>query len=316
MVKLKIALLLFLLFGLTTVSGQCWAQTVSFNRDIRPILSNNCFHCHGPDAAHREADLRLDDKTSALADRGGYVALAAGDLSKSEAWQRILSEDPDLVMPPPDSHKELTADEKSRIRAWIEQGAEYEGHWAFLTPNKSSLPVVDKGRFNDNPIDRFIFEGFSKVGLKPSPEASKEILIRRATFDLTGLPPTTEEIFAFLKDEQPGAYERVVDRLLQSPRFGERMAVHWLDAARYGDTSVFHADGPRDMWIWRDWVVNAFNDNLSYDQFTLQQIAGDLLPEATWREQVATGFLRNNATTDEGGAIAEEFRVEYAVDRV
>ena len=316
MVKMKIALPFVLLFGLTTVSGQCWAQTVSFNRDIRPILSNNCFHCHGPDAAHREADLRLDDETSALADRGGYVALAAGDLSKSEAWQRILSEDPDLVMPPPDSHKELTADEKSRIRAWIEQGAEYEGHWAFLTPNKSSLPVVDKGRFNDNPIDRFIFEGLSKVGLKPSPEASKEILIRRATFDLTGLPPTTEEIFAFLKDDQPGAYERVVDRLLQSPRFGERMAVHWLDAARYGDTSVFHADGPRDMWIWRDWVVNAFNDNLSYDQFTLQQIAGDLLPEATWREQVATGFLRNNATTDEGGAIAEEFRVEYAVDRV
>ena len=250
MVKLKIALLLFPLFGLTTVSGQCWAQTVSFNRDIRPILSNNCFHCHGPDAAHREADLRLDDETSALADRGGYVALAAGDLSKSEAWQRILSEDPDLVMPPPDSHKELTSDEKSRIRAWIEQGAKYEGHWSFLTPNKSSLPVVDKGRFNKNPIDRFIFEGLSKADLKPSPQASKEILIRRATFDLIGLPPTTEEIFAFLKDDQPGAYERVVDRLLQSPRFGERMAVHWLDAARYGDTSVFHADGPRDMWIW------------------------------------------------------------------
>jgi hypothetical protein len=293
-----------------------WSQDVRFNRDVRPILSNNCFHCHGPDATHREADLRLDDAQAALADRGGYVALAPGDLEKSDAWQRIISDDPDLVMPPPDSHKELKADEKAVLRAWIEQGAKYEGHWAFIAPEKSPLPKVEDERFRGTPIDRWIYDRLTQLGLEPSPEAAKEILIRRVTFDLTGLPPTSAEIEAFLADDQPGAYERVVDRLLESPHFGERMAVHWLDAARYGDTSVFHADGPRDMWIWRDWVVDAFNNNLSYNQFTVQQIAGDLLPDATWREQVATGFLRNNATTDEGGAIAEEFRVEYAVDRV
>ena len=304
-------------FVCVTLMPQCvWSQNVRFNRDVRPILSNNCFHCHGPDATHREADLRLDDAEAALADRGGYVALAPGDLEKSDAWQRIISDDVDLVMPPPESHKELKADEKAILRAWIEQGAEYEGHWSFIAPEKSDLPEVEDERFSSAAIDRWIYDRLKQESLQPSPEAAKEILIRRVTFDLTGLPPTAAEIEAFVADDQPGAYERVVDRLLESPRYGERMAVHWLDAARYGDTSVFHADGPRDMWIWRDWVVDAFNKNLSYDQFTVQQIAGDLLPDATWREQVATGFLRNNATTDEGGAIAEEFRVEYAVDRV
>ena len=289
---------------------------VRFNRDVRPILSNNCFHCHGPDASHREADLRLDVADEAMADRGGYVAIQPGSLADSVAWQRIISDDEDEVMPPIDSHKTLSDADKQVLQDWIEQGAEFEGHWAFQAPVKPELPDVQNVRFAQHPIDRFVYRRIVEAGLEPSPAADRQILLRRVTLDLTGLPPTLAEIDEFINDTRPDAFERVVDRLLNSPHFGERMAVHWLDAARYGDTSVFHADGPRDMWVWRDWVVEAFNRNLPYDQFTIHQLAGDQLPSATWRELVATGFNRNNATTDEGGAIAEEFRVEYAVDRV
>lgn len=287
------------------------AEEISFNRDIRSILSNKCFSCHGPDANHRESDLRLDVADEAYE----YGAVEPGSLEDSLLWERINSDDPDLVMPPPETAKPMEAEEVELLRRWIESGGQYEGHWAFAPPKLSEMPeaVASAGK---HPIDAFLLATMQSAGLQPSPRAQKEILLRRVTFDLTGLPPTLAEIDAFLADIDPGAYERVVDRLLQSPNFGERMALEWMDAARYGDTSVFHADGPRDMWAWRDWVIEAFNSNLPYSEFVRLQIAGDLIPESTWEDKLATGFLRNNASTDEGGLIPEEYRVEYAVDRV
>jgi len=283
---------------------------VRFNRDIRPLLSANCFQCHGPDANHRKADLRLDTED------GVNTAFVPYELEGSMAWNRITSDDPDVQMPPPDSHKQLKADQIALIRKWIEQGAQWEGHWAFIPPVKPEIPQVRQMGYVRNPIDAFIQARLEAEGLSPSGEADRERLLRRVTLDLTGLPPTIEQIDAFLADDSPDAYEKVVDRLLASSHFGERMALMWMDAARYGDTSVFHADGPRDMWPWRDWVIDAYNDNKPFDEFTVEQLAGDLLPNATLDQKIATGFNRNNATTDEGGAIAEEFRVEYAVDRV
>jgi hypothetical protein len=291
------------------------ADDVDFNRDIRPILSDKCFACHGPDEHDRAADLRLDTFEGATEDRDGSFAINPGSIEDSMLWQRIHSDDEDVVMPPPETHKTVTEREAELLSEWIKSGAEYQGHWAFIPPQKKEVPrVLD--RFGKNPIDGFVYHQLQQAGLKPADRASKEILIRRVTFDLTGLPPTLAEVDAFLNDDSDTAYEKVIDRLLQSERFGERMTLDWMDAARYGDTSVFHADGPRDMWVWRDWVIDAYNNNLPFNEFARQQIAGDLLPNATWKEQVATGFLRNNASTDEGGAIAEEFRVEYAVDRV
>ena len=295
------------------ISPQLQAETPTaprFNRDIRPILSSNCFHCHGPDENRREADLRLDQEA------GLRVAFTPGDLAKSEGWQRITSDDPDLKMPPPNAPHQLDTAHLDTLRRWIETGAAWEGHWAFIAPAKPAIPKVKGDSVVSNPIDAFILSHLEHEGLQPSEPADRERLLRRVTFDLTGLPPTLAEIDAFLADDSPEAYERVVDRLLASPRYGERMALAWLDAARYGDSSVFHADGPRDMWGWRDWVIDAYNQNKPFDEFTIEQLAGDLLPEATAPQQIATGFLRNNATTDEGGAIAEEYRVEYAIDRV
>lgn len=287
------------------------ATDIQFNRDIRPILSTTCNKCHGPDDAHREADLRLDNKE-------GIQQAFSGGLKESEAWDRIVSTDPDVVMPPPDSHVELKPNEVALIKAWIESGADYEGHWSFLAPQKPAPPADDNdpNRWTRTPIDAFILKTLQAEGLQPNDDADAERLIRRVTLDLTGLPPTIAEIDAFLADTSDDAFEKVVDRLLASPHFGERMAIVWMDAARYGDTSVFHADGPRDMWPWRDWVIRAYNSNKPFDQFTLEQLAGDLLPDATIDQRVATGFLRNNATTDEGGLIEEEYRVEYAIDRV
>ncbi|MBI1315225.1 DUF1549 domain-containing protein [bacterium] len=283
-----------------------------FNRDIRPILSSVCFKCHGPDEAHREGDVRLDTEE-------GVAHAFGGGLDKSEAWKRLTSDDPDLVMPPPDSPIELTAQQREALGRWIKAGAKWEGHWAFITPTSPPVPEVnDAGRIR-NAIDAFIAARLKADGQSLSEEADRERLLRRVTLDLTGLPPTLEEIDAFLaelKSDPDGAYERAVDRLLASQHFGERMALAWMDAARYGDSSVFHADGPRDMWPWRDWVIKAYNANKPFDQFTVEQLAGDLLPDSTTQQKIATGFNRNNATTDEGGAIAEEFRVEYAVDRV
>ncbi len=287
------------------------AAEIQFNRDIRPILSTTCNKCHGPDDAHREADLRLDNEE-------GIQQAFSGGLNESEAWARIMSKDPDVVMPPSDSHVELKPPQMALIKQWIDSGADYEGHWSFIAPQKSadSFANQDSQQWIRNPIDAFILRRLAAEGLQPNGDADQERLLRRVTLDLTGLPPNIAEIDAFLADTSDDAFEKVVDRLLASPHFGERMAVVWMDAARYGDTSVFHADGPRDMWPWRDWVINAYNNNKPFDQFTLEQLAGDLLPDATVDQRVATGFLRNNATTDEGGLIEEEYRVEYAIDRV
>jgi hypothetical protein len=283
-----------------------------FNRDVRPILSSVCFKCHGPDEAHRGGDIRLDTEE-------GIAHAFGGGLDESEAWKRLTATDPGLVMPPPDSPIELEAGQREILRRWIEAGAKWQGHWSFIAPRKPAVPDVrDAGRIR-NAIDSFIAARLKDDGLSLSDEADRERLLRRVTFDLTGLPPTLEEIDAFLaesKTDPDGAYERAVDRLLASQHFGERMALAWMDAARYGDSSVFHADGPRDMWPWRDWVIKAYNDNKPFDEFTVEQLAGDLIPQSTTEQKIATGFNRNNATTDEGGVIAEEFRVEYAVDRV
>ena len=283
---------------------------VSFNRDIRPILSARCYQCHGPDKTHRKAKLRLDTE-------GGIVhAFGKSKLADNEAWQRLISDDPEVRMPPPKAKVVVSPKELDLLKSWITQGAKYEGHWAFITPTKPALPGVKNQAWVKNPIDAFVLARLEDKGLTPNDEASRERLLRRVTFDLTGLPPTLQELDAFLTDKSANAYEKAVDRLFTSRHFGERMTVAWLDAARYGDTSVFHGDGPRDMWGWRDWVINAYNANKPFDQFSIEQLAGDLIPNPTVMQQVATAFNRNNATTDEGGAIAEEFRVEYAVDRV
>lgn len=294
------------------------AKEVDFARDIRPILSDKCFFCHGPDEEHRKAKLRLDQREGAFADSDGTRAFAAGSLNDSESWHRIISDDPDELMPPPKAKKTLSKREIELIRQWIESGAEWTDHWSFVAPGKPEPPQIEGEIKKEirNPIDQFVLKELSGEPVQPSPEADKRTLLRRITFDLTGLPPTKKELDAFLADKSEDAYEKVVDRLLGSPHFGERMALMWLDAARYGDTSVMHADGPRDMWPWRDWVVNAYNQNLPFDQFSIEQIAGDLLPDPTNAQLIASGFNRNHPSSDEGGAIAEELRVSYVVDRV
>ncbi|MCH2600944.1 MAG: DUF1549 domain-containing protein, partial [Pirellulales bacterium] len=291
------------------------AADISFNRDIRPILTNHCYQCHGPDEQHREANLRLDDAASALAPRDGSPVIVPGQPKRSVLISRITSPDHDIVMPPRELKKDLTPEQIETLVQWIQDGAEFEEHWSFQSPQRPTPPITES-TWPQNPIDHFVLAKMQSLNLAPNDPASREILIRRITLDLTGIPPTIDEIDAFLADKKPDAYSRLVQRLLHSPKFGERMAVDWMDAARYGDSSVFHADGPRDMWAWRDWVINAFNNNKSYKDFTIEQIAGDLLPTPTVDQQIASGFNRNHGTTDEGGAIAEEYRVEYIVDRI
>ena len=282
-----------------------------FDRDVLPILSDKCFFCHGPDAQNREADLRLD-----VEEHAKESAIVPGDVEASELIVRILSDDPDAIMPPPGAHKELKRQEIEILKKWVADGAEWTQHWAFSAPQKPAEPKVSKANWAHNDIDRFVMAMMESKGLHPRPQASKEKLIRRVTFDLTGLPPSLSEVKDFVADDSADAYERLVDRLLQSEHYGERMALMWLDAARYGDTSVFHADGPRDMWGWRDQVVKAYNQNMPFDQFSIMQLAGDLVADAPLDQKVLAGFNRNNGTTDEGGAIAEEYRIEYAIDRV
>lgn len=277
------------------------AASIDFNRDVRPILSDTCFKCHGP--GENKGDLRLDDREDAL-DAG---VLSPGDVAKSEVVKRLISTDPDEIMPPPEANKVLTPEQIETLKTWIAEGAKYDDHWSFVPP-----VADDKIQSPDHFIDRAL----AQAGLEPMPEADRRSLIRRVTFDLTGLPPTPQEVEAFVADSSPEAYEKLVNRLLASPAYGERMALAWMDAARYGDTSVMHADGPRDMWPWRDWVIRAYNENMPFDQFTVEQIAGDLLPDATVSQKVASGFNRNHATSDEGGAFPEELRVEYVADRV
>ena len=281
------------------------AEPLQFNRDIRPILSEHCFTCHGFDEKERKAKLRLDIPEGAFTkDDDGGAPIVPGKPEESWIWHRIDTDDPDDIMPPPKSHKKLSNNDKAILKKWIEEGADYQKHWAF------EAPVKGEGN-----IDQFVRAALPSKGLKPSPEADKPTLIRRVSLALTGLPPTIEQIDQFLADKKPGAYERMVDRYLESPHYGEEMARHWLDVARYGDTHGMHLDNERQMWAYRDWVINAFNRNLPFDQFTIDQLAGDLVPEPTQDQMVATGFNRCNVTTGEGGSIAKEWIYRYAVDR-
>ena len=291
---------------------------IAYNRDVRPILADKCFRCHGPDGAKRKAGLRLDRRDEALAARDGRRAIVPGDPETSELCFRVSAEDDELRMPPPDSGLVLQPREIELLRRWIEQGAEYQAHWAFLPPQSPSLPAVGRGGspWPRNPIDVFILAELQQRGLQPSPEESREVLLRRVSLDLTGLPPTHGELDACAADRSPGAYERAVDRLLASPRYGERMALDWLDAARYADTNGYYTDLERHAWPWRDWVIRALNGNMPFDRFTIEQLAGDLLPGATDDQKIATGFNRNHMVTNESGSIDEECRTGYVVDRV
>ncbi len=293
------------------------AEDIGFNRDIRPLLSDQCFACHGFDAKKRKAGLRLDLAEGAYAaNREGRVAIKPGDPEGSELWRRLNTSDPDEVMPPPESHKTLSDAQKSLIKRWIQQGARYQNHWSFEAPVASAIPApVNAAWTVQNPIDRFLHARLAAEKLTPTPEANRALLARRLSFDLRGLPPTPAEVEAFESDRQPGAYERLVDRWLDSPRYGEQMGRHWLDVARYADTHGLHLDNEREIWAYRDWVVRAFNRNLPFDRFTIDQLAGDLLPGASEDQLVATGFNRNNVTTGEGGAIDAEYIFRYAVDR-
>ncbi|MCU0720955.1 MAG: DUF1549 domain-containing protein, partial [Pirellula sp.] len=299
----------FLLTGAlgTKASQADDAAKVRFNRDIRPILSQACFRCHGFDEKTREAGLRLDTRDGATAAHAGDRApIAPGDLAGSEAWSRIVSEDPDLVMPPKESNRQLTDAEKELIKRWIEQGAEYENHWSFE-------PIPPKA--NELDIDRYLDKEIAAAGIGVNQQSDPITLVRRAAFTLTGLPPSAEQVDRLVQNPNQVEYAKLVDEFLSSPHYGEEMAKHWLDVARYGDTHGLHLDNERTMWAYRDWVIQAFNKNLPYDQFTVEQLAGDLLPSPTQEQLIATGFNRCNVTTSEGGAINEEFLYRYAVDR-
>ena len=298
---------------LSIAAAESMDRPVEFNRDIRPILSENCFLCHGPDKGHRKAKLRLDDRAVAV-EKG---AIVPGKPEKSELVVRINNPNPDDVMPPTETHKTLTPHQKELLTRWIAQGAEYQPHWSYLTPKKSPVPRVRNGNFKiQNPIDAFILSALDAKKIQPSPPADGAMLLRRVSLDLTGLPPTPEEVRAFLNDRSPRAYERVVDRLLASPRYGERMAVAWLDVARFADTVGYHGDQNQNIFPYRDYVINSFNRNKPFDQFTIEQLAGDLLPKPTAEQRVATGFNRLNMVTREGGAQPKEYLAKYAADRV
>jgi hypothetical protein len=290
---------------------------VDFNHDIRPILAQNCFACHGPDETKRKARLRLDLYDIAVHPaKSGAIAIVPGSADRSEVIKRTTSQDEDERMPPIKTGKKLTAEQVEMLRRWIDQGAEYKTHRFFVAPQKPELPTVKNKAWPRNPIDYFVLARLDQEGLKPAAEANKRALIRRVKLDLIGLPPTPMEVEEFLSDHSPNAYERLVDRFLASPHYGERMAVDWLDAARFADTHGYHIDSGRDMTHWRDWVINAYNRNQPYDQFTVEQIAGDLLPAATREQKVASGFNRNNMINFEGGAIPEEYHAAYLIDRV
>ncbi len=321
----------------TALAAPALKSAVDFNRDVLPILSENCFQCHGPDEQTREAKLRLDTKEGLF--RAKSPVLVPGKSSQSELFKRLITKNADDVMPPPKSKKTLTPGQIETMRRWIDSGANYATHWAFSPPVRPTVPRVSvqysvssvpskqpqskAGKLNTEPLktdylpplDAFIADRLAKEGLRPSPEAPRETLIRRVTLDLTGLPPTPAEVDAFLADKSPKAYEALVDRLLAAPRYGERMVWEWLDAARYADSNGYQGDQERTMWPWRDWAVKAFNDNLPYDQFTVWQLAGDLLPDATRDQKLATSFVRNHMINGEGGRIAEENRIEYLFEQ-
>jgi hypothetical protein len=307
----RTAVTLFVAFGLVPAH----AKPVDFQREIRPILSNSCFHCHGPDKGTRMVGLRLDTKDGAFAARKSGTPIVPGKASESLVYLRISNPDQAKRMPPEYSHKTLTPEQIDTIRRWIDEGATWKEHWAFVPPVKPAPPKVMRPLWVSNPIDAFILAELEKKGLAPAPRADKRTLIRRLSLDLTGLPPSPDEVEAFVKDTSPDAYEKLVDRLMATPQWGEHRARYWLDAARYGDTHGIHIDNYREIWPYRDWVIKAFNRNMPFDQFTIEQLAGDLLPNPNLDQLVATGFQRCNVTTNEGGVIPEEVAAIYAKDR-
>jgi hypothetical protein len=316
--RLFLSHLLFFLSFLCVLCGSVASSSayaadknISYNRDVRPILAENCFACHGADSASRKADLRLDLRDEAIKSE----AIIPGDVEKSALLSRIFSENRSHVMPPPKTKRKLTDAQKEILKRWIAAGAEYESHWSFIPPKRPPLPAVRSEKWARNPIDRFILAELEKHGLQPAPEADRRTLARRLSLDLTGLPPQPAGVEAFVNDKRPDAYERYVDKILASPHWGEHRARYWLDAARYADTHGIHFDNYREMWSYRDWVIDAFNRNMHFDQFTLEQLAGDLLPNRTLDQQVASGFNRCNITSNEGGLIPEEYLVLYTRDR-
>ncbi|MGH9935346.1 MAG: DUF1549 domain-containing protein, partial [Blastocatellia bacterium] len=292
-------------------------RQIDFNRDIRPILADKCWGCHGPDATAKKIKLRLDSEDVATADLGrGRRAIVPGNVEQSHLVRRITASDELMRMPPVDSDRKLTQAEIDLLVEWVRQGARWRRHWSFMAPTRPAAPKIKNRDWPKNAIDHFTLERLEREGMEPSPEADRATLIRRVSLDLTGLPPTPGEIDDFLDDKSPNAYEKVVDRLLASPRYGERMTTRWLDAARYADTNGYQIDGDRGAWRWRDWVIEAFNRNKPFDQFIVEQLAGDLLPNATLDQKIATAFNRNHRINAEGGIVSEEYRVEYVVDRV
>ena len=309
--------IIFLCLTGTLVLGE---DRIRFHRDIRPVLSKKCFQCHGHDAKKRKAHLRLD---RAGGDEGAYrvrkesQAIKAGDLEGSALWYRINTDDVDDVMPPPEAHKgTVTSSEKTLIKQWILEGAEYEDFWAFVPPQAQEIPQPKNVQWSSQPIDRFIMARLESEGLQPNPKADKRTLVRRVTFDLTGLPPSVEDIRTFLDDSSPRAYENLVDRLLADPQYGEHMAKYWLDLVRFADTNGLHHDHYREMTPYRDWVIRAFNDNLEFDQFITYQVAGDLFAEPSRDQQIASGFNRLHLIIDRGTALPEESFMRNVVDRV
>lgn len=291
------------------------AATVDFNRDIRPVLSDRCFTCHGPDAAAKKIKLRLDSEAGMLADLGGHAAVVPGDAEKSELVRRITAGKPALRMPPVYSGLKLSEREIGLLKQWVAEGAKWQKHWSLIPPQRPELPSVQKTAWAKNPIDYFVLERLERDGLTPASEADRALLARRVALDLTGIPPTIADLDAFLRDTSANAYENLVDRLLASPRYGERMAMRWLDVSRYADTNGYQTDGERTMWRWRDYVIDSFNRNKPFDRFTVEQIAGDLLPHPALEQRIATAFNRNHRGNGEGGIVPEEYMVEYAADR-
>jgi mono/diheme cytochrome c family protein len=302
----------FVVFLGVNASAALAVDPVDFAREVLPILSENCFLCHGPDAGSRKGDLRLDTQEGAL--RKDQPIILPGKSAESELIKRIVTSAKGEVMPPPKANKKLTVQQIDILRRWVDQGAAWGKHWAFVAPVRPKLPAIRSTASIKNPIDAFVLARLEREGLSPSPEAARATLVRRVTLDLTGLPPTPAEVEDARNDQSPEWYEKVVERLLASPRYGERMAWEWLDAARYADSNGYQGDAERTMWPWRDWVMRAFNDNLAFDRFTVVQLAGDLLPNATHEQKLATAFMRNHMINGEGGRIPEENRIEYVMD--
>src|SRR5579884_1773646 len=316
-ITMRSAIMLVALGWLLQSAGAVCAADVDYTRDVRPILAENCYACHGPDKSKRKGGLRLDSREAAMRTlRSAEAAIVPGDPAQSTLLQRLTTTDNRKHMPPARTGKMLTAAQVELLRQWIKQGARWQTHWAFQVPSRPALPVVKGAHWPQNPIDYFVLQRLEQERLRPAPEADRVTLIRRLTLDLIGLPPAPAEIDAFITDRRPNAYEKLVDRLLASPHYGERMAQQWLDLARYADTNGYRLDNHRDIWKYRDWVIQAFNRNLPFDQFTVEQLAGDLLPGPTLDQHIATGFHRNTMVNFGNGSDPKEYLAKAVMDRV